>query len=88
MWKFGRNLVSPKKPNEFKFGEIVEIVQKDHDPKPSVIVQRYRFNSRSRRAGESVAAYVARKVNFRYPVLLIFITATVSRTNGLSASNK
>ena len=54
-----RNLVSPKKPNELKFGEIVEIVQKHHDPKPSVIVQRYRFNSRSRRAGESVAAYVA-----------------------------
>ena len=54
-----RNLVSPKKPTELKFAEIVEIVQKHHDPKPSVIVQRYRFNSRSRRAGESVAAYVA-----------------------------
>lgn len=54
-----RNLVSPKKPTELKFAEIVEIMQKHHDPKPSVIVQRYRFNSRSRRAGESVAAYVA-----------------------------
>ena len=54
-----RNLVSPKKPTELKFAEIVEIVQKHHDPKPSVIIQRYRFNSRNRRAGESVAAYVA-----------------------------
>ena len=54
-----RNLVSPKKPQEFKFAEIVEIVQKHHDPKPSVIVQRYRFNSRNRRAGESVATYIA-----------------------------
>ena len=54
-----RNLVSPKKPQEFKFAEIVEIVQKHHNPKPSVIVQRYRFNSRNRRAGESVATYIA-----------------------------
>ena len=54
-----RNLVSPKKPTEFKFTEIVEAVQKHHDPKPSVIVQRFRFNSRNRRTGESVATYIA-----------------------------
>ena len=54
-----RNLVSPKKPTELKFSEIVEHVQKHHDPKPSVIVQRYRFNSRNRQSGESVAVYVA-----------------------------
>ena len=54
-----RNMVSPKKPTELKFAEIVEVVQKHHDPKPSVIVQCYRFNSRSRWAGESVADYVA-----------------------------
>ena len=29
------------------------------DPKPSVIVQRYKFNTRSRAEGESVATYVA-----------------------------
>ena len=54
-----RNLVSPKKPHQCKFADIVEIVQKHHDPKPSVIVQRFRFNSRNRRAGESVATYIA-----------------------------
>ena len=54
------SLVSPKKPAEFKFKEITEIVQKHHDPKPSVIVQRYRFNTRHRHAvGESVVTYVA-----------------------------
>ena len=42
-----RNLVSPKKPQEFKFAEIEELVQKHHDPKPSVIVQCYQFNSRN-----------------------------------------
>ena len=40
-----RNLVSPKKSQEFKFAKIVEIMQKHHNPKPSVIVQRYKFNS-------------------------------------------
>ena len=54
-----QNLVSPKKPTELKFTEIVEALQKHHDPKPSVIVQRYRFNSRNRRTGESVATYIA-----------------------------
>ena len=53
------SLVSPKKPAEFKFKEITEIVQKHHDPKPSVIVQRYRFNTRHRHVGESVSTYVA-----------------------------
>ena len=38
------NLVSPKKLTELKFREIVDLVTKHHDPKPSVIVQRYRFN--------------------------------------------
>ena len=52
------NLVSPKKPQEFKFAEIVEIVQKHHDPKPPVIVQCYRFNSQNRRARESVTTYI------------------------------
>jgi len=54
-----RNLASPKKPTELKLKEIVELVGKHHDPKPSVIVQRYRFNTRNRRGGESISTYVA-----------------------------
>ena len=54
-----RNLVSPKKPTEFKIDELIDIVRKHHDPKPSAIVQRFRFNSRNRHTGESIAAYVA-----------------------------
>ena len=37
----------------------MDLVAKHHDPKPSVIVQRYRFNTRNRRAGESISTYVA-----------------------------
>ena len=54
-----RNLVSPKKPTEFKIDELIDIVRKHHDPKPSAIVQRFHFNSRNRHTGESIAAYVA-----------------------------
>ena len=54
-----RNLVSPKKPTELKIADFITIVQKHHDPKPSMIVQRFRFNGCNRRTGESVAAYVA-----------------------------
>ena len=59
MYQLIRNLVSPKKPTELKFSEIVENVKKHQDPKPSVIVQCYHFNSLNHRSRESVAAYVA-----------------------------
>ena len=52
------SLVSPKKPAELKFKDIAEIVQKHHDPKPSVIVQRYCFSTRYCCVGESVSTYV------------------------------
>ena len=53
------NLVSPKKPTELKIADLITIVQKHHDPKPSMIVQRFRFNGRNCHTGESVTAYVA-----------------------------
>ena len=53
------SLVSLKKPSELKFKEITEVVQRHHDPKSSVIVQRYRFNTRNRCTGKSISMYVA-----------------------------
>ena len=35
----------------------MEVLQKHYDPKPSVIVQRYRFNTRNRLTGETIASY-------------------------------
>ena len=54
-----RSLVSPAQPKEKTFEELVEVVKKHHNPKPSVIVERYNFNTRIRKQGETVAAYVA-----------------------------
>lgn len=58
-YKLMRNLASPRKPGELTFGELVKLVQDHHCPKPSVIVQRFRFNKLSRKSGQSVAQFVA-----------------------------
>ena len=54
-----RNLLAPAKPTDKSFAEIVEAVLRHHQPKPSVIVQRFNFHSRSRNSGENVSTYVA-----------------------------
>ena len=53
------NLASLKKLTELKFQNIADLIMKHHDPKPSAIVQRYCFNTRNCRAGESISTYVA-----------------------------
>ena len=54
-----RNLVSPQKPSEKTFDELVKLVQEHHQPPPSVTVQRFAFHSRNRKNGESIADFVA-----------------------------
>jgi len=40
-----RNLISPDKPGDKSFGELVEVMTKHFCPPPSEIVQWYKFNS-------------------------------------------
>ena len=54
-----QNLVSPKKPTEFKIDELIDIVRRHYDPKPSAIMQRFHFNSGNRHTREFIAAYVS-----------------------------
>ena len=54
-----RDLVAPAKPTDVSYDDIVSQVQKHFNPKPVVTVQRFKFNSRSRQADESVATFVA-----------------------------
>jgi hypothetical protein len=54
-----RNLVAPNKPSDRSFAEIVKLVKDHHHPPPSVIVERFNFNSRYQREGETVAQFVA-----------------------------
>ena len=57
-YKLLRSLVAPTKPDK-KSHELVAAMAKHHNPAPSEIVQRYRFNSRSRKEGESFATYLS-----------------------------
>ena len=54
-----RSLVAPAKPKEKSFEDLVTLVQEYHQPIPSAIVQRYKFNSRTQKSGESIATFVA-----------------------------
>ena len=54
-----RSLLSPTEPSEKTFEELVAVLSDHYSPPPSEVMQRFRFNSRSRKPGESVAAYVA-----------------------------
>ena len=54
-----RNLTAPKKPAEHPFKDIVELVRQHYSPAPSAIVQRFNFNTRSQKEGETVAEFIA-----------------------------
>ena len=54
-----KSLLAPNKPSERSFDELVKLVQDHHQPPPSESVQRYTFNTRSRKQGESITMYVA-----------------------------
>ena len=58
-YKLIRNLATPQSPGGMGFKELVKMVQDHHNPKPSVIVQRFKFHTHARRPGVSVAAFVA-----------------------------
>ena len=57
-YKLIRNLLAPQTPNAVEYDDIVKRVQDHVRPKPSVILQRFRFNSFKRKEGESVADFV------------------------------
>lgn len=54
-----RNLLSPAAPMEKALAELIKILDDHFDPVPSEIVERFKFNTRVRCAGESVADFVA-----------------------------
>ena len=54
-----RNLVAPAKPTTKSFADLTKLVADHYTPPPSMIVQRFQFNSRSQKDGESIAEFVA-----------------------------
>ena len=58
-YKLMCDLLAPAKPGEKSYQELVKLIQDHLAPKPSEIVQRFKFNNRFRTEGESVADFVA-----------------------------
>lgn len=54
-----RSLIAPAKPIEKSFEELVEVLTAHYSPRPTEVMQRFRFNSRAKKEGESIADYVA-----------------------------
>ena len=54
-----RSLVVPLKPKDKSVDEILQTLTEHFDPKPSVIVQQFRFNSRLCQECESIAKFTA-----------------------------
>lgn len=63
-YKLIRNLVSPGKPIDKTFAELVNIVKNHLNPRPSTIVYRFKFNSRFRQPRESIHQYVALRLSW------------------------
>ena len=54
-----RNLCSPQKPQEKSYDALVKLIKDHFEPEPLVIAQRFHFNRRNQREGETLSEYVA-----------------------------
>ena len=52
-----RSLLAPVKSTDKTFDKLAAVL--NYNPRPSEVMQRFCFNSRSRKPGESVASFVA-----------------------------
>ena len=63
MWKktysLIRSLVTPNKPQNTSFDELLKLVREHHDPTPAKLISRFKFGSCLRRYGKTVVDYVA-----------------------------
>ena len=53
------NLVAPEKHADKTFAEIEKLIKDHYTPPLSVIMQRFKFNTRSQKEGESISEFVA-----------------------------
>lgn len=54
-----RSLISPQLPKDKSYAELRDVLMAHFNPKPSEIVQRFKFNPRVRKSNDSIAEYVA-----------------------------
>ena len=54
-----RDLLQPRKPADTDLEVIIKELKKHYSPKPSEIVERFKFHSRCQKDGEGISAFVA-----------------------------
>ena len=57
-YKLIKNLATHRSPSDLSFDSVVDLVMEHYSPKPSVIVQHFKINSRLQQPGETVATFV------------------------------
>ncbi|VDI36590.1 Hypothetical predicted protein [Mytilus galloprovincialis] len=58
-YKLIRDLLAPAKPGTKSLAILTKLVKNHRDPVPSEIIQRFKFNSRTRHSDESVRTFIA-----------------------------
>ena len=58
-FKLLKNLLQPNTPESKSYTDLVDLLSTHFNPIPSVIIQHFKFNTRTRKDNESVATYVA-----------------------------
>lgn len=58
-YKVLRNLLSPVKPGDATYRVLVDKLTEHYSPRPSEMVERFKFHTRFRKPGESVNNYIA-----------------------------
>ena len=58
-----RCLAALTKPMDLEYSALLESTKKHFNPEPSVIMQRYKFNSRNQKLDESISTYVVELCN-------------------------
>ena len=57
-YKLVRSLVATEDPKDKSYEYLAKLLQDHFMPKPSAIVQRFKFNTRSQQPGETIAMFV------------------------------
>ncbi|PFX16058.1 Uncharacterized protein K02A2.6 [Stylophora pistillata] len=60
MYALLRSISAPRRPKEFNFAEIVEILAQHVDPKPIIIAERYKFLKAEQEESETIRQYLAK----------------------------
>ena len=58
-YKLFRTLAAPAKPSEIEYADLLKLMKEHVTPKPTVMVEHFRFHFRSQQPGETVTAFVS-----------------------------